>query len=106
MNRHSRPAPFRNPQLTDIKNVQASASQANVQLGIKDAVQHAISDASADASLRPSTSLMLAQVMAGMGNGRSFSETADIHKLLEYVALNGTFLRRFAQTFAAKLSTN
>jgi hypothetical protein len=106
VNRHSHPAPFRNPQLTDIKAVQASASQANVQLGTKDAVAHAISDASADASLRPSTSLMLAEVMAGMGNGRSFSETRDISKLLEYVALNGILLRRFAQTFAAQLSTN
>lgn len=106
MNRHSHPAPFRNSQLTDIKAVQASASQANVQLGTKDAVTHAISDASANANLRPSTSLMLAEVMAGMGNGRSFSESGDISKLLEYVALNGIFLGRSAQTFAAKLSTN
>jgi len=70
-------------ELTDIKAVQASASQTNIQRGSRDAVARAISDASA--SLRPSTSLMLAEVLAGTGNGRHFSETSDISKLLDSI---------------------
>jgi hypothetical protein len=54
---------------------------SNVQLGNSDAVMRAVSDASSDADLRPSTSLVLAELAAG--SGRAFSETADINKLLE-----------------------
>ena len=66
-------------QLTNVKTLQT----ANVQLDTSDAVSRAVSDASADANLRPSTSLVLAELAAG--SGRAFSETADINKLLECV---------------------
>ena len=66
-------------QLTNVKTLQT----ANVQLDTSDAVSRAVSDASADANLRPSTSLVLAELAAR--SGRAFSETADINKLLECV---------------------
>ncbi len=68
---------FFNFQLTAIKAVQTS----NVQLDTSDSVARAISDASAN--MRPSTSLMLAEVIADVKNGRHFAETGEISKLLE-----------------------
>jgi DNA/RNA endonuclease YhcR with UshA esterase domain len=68
---------FYNFQLTAIKAVQTS----NVQLDTSDSVARAISDASAN--MRPSTSLMLAEVIADVKNGRHFAETGEISKLLE-----------------------
>ena len=71
------PFVFYNFQLTDIKAVQTT----NVQLDTSDSIARAISDASAN--MRPSTSLMLAEVIADVKNGRHFAETGEISKLLE-----------------------
>jgi len=66
-------------ELTAIKAVQTS----NVQLDTSDSVARAISDASAN--MRPSTSLMLAEVIADVKNGRHFAETGEISKLLDQI---------------------
>jgi len=66
-------------ELTDIKAVQTS----NVQLDTSDSVARAISDASAN--MRPSTSLMLAEVIADVRSGRHFAESGEISKLLDQI---------------------